>query len=88
MIRTIRRRFDKEDVSPFRKDLYIVTLCRKFTVCTDFWEKTKRALSQLAAAIHQLSDENPDHGQDQYVQKRRRHTEPGWKDLHGKNPKK
>ena len=38
--------------------------------------KAKRALGQLAAAIRQLPNEIPDAGQEQYVQKRRRDTEP------------
>jgi hypothetical protein len=50
----------------------------------------------MDAAISQLQGEAPDGegvpatstGQDQYLQKRRRHTEPGWKELHGKNPNK
>ena len=55
-----------------------------------------KTVAALDAAISQLEGEAPDGegvpatstGQDQYLQKRRRHTEPGWKDLHGKNPRK
>ena len=55
-----------------------------------------KTVGALDRGISQLQGEAPDGegvpasstGQDQYLQKRRRHTEPGWKELHGKNPNK
>ena len=46
-----------------------------------------KSLSEAIAASQLECDdaEASRQGQDQYVQKRRRHMEPGWKHLHGKN---